>query len=130
MTSSKVFPTGNDRGQTVYAQAIFYNANEQKSPSGVPGTTQPNVGWDTLNWLPPVAAPEWGAEPSVAEKKWPWEIFSAARNVPGMRVHLNWQAKLMPVTRSRLSEARTKVPISMLRNVEFAVRYFEDLSSH
>jgi Putative Flp pilus-assembly TadE/G-like len=128
--SPKVYPTGNDRGITTFAQAILYNGNEQKPPTGNPGATQANVGWDTLNWAPPVAAPEWGSQPRVAEKKWPWEIFSAARNVPGMRVSLNWQAKLMPVTRTRLAESRTKVPISMLRNVEFSVRYFEDLGHH
>lgn len=128
--SPQVFRSGGERGMTTFAQAVLYNANDQVPPSGSAGQTQPNVGWDTLNWTPTVAAPEWGSKPSVAEKKWPWEVFSAARDVAGMRVKLNWQAKLMPVTRSRLKESRTKVPISMLRNIEFAVRYFDDLSHH
>lgn len=130
--SPRVFPSGNQRGITTFAQSLFYNANEQRpvSTGGKPGSTQPNVGWDTLNWAPPVAAPEWASKPTVAEKQWPWEIFKAARKVPGTQVRLNWQAKLMPVTRGPLAKSRLKVPVKMLRNVEFAVRYFNDLGSH
>lgn len=92
--------------QIVYSQSMVYNANEQ-IPSG-PGSTQPRIGWDTLNWAPPVNVPEYGSKPTERSSLWPpWAIFQKkpASNTP--KIKLNWQAKLVPVTRSRLTDALT-----------------------
>ena len=92
-----------------FAQAIFYNANGRtEAPEDKAGDRQPDTGWDTLNWEPPVAAPEWGADPSGDGGRWePWKVFTGGiRSTRGTRVKLNWQAKLVPVTRERLSQAR------------------------
>ena len=75
--SPRVFPLATDDGMTTFAQAIFYNANEQKpDPIGTKSKTQAKVAWDTLNWDPATPAPEWGALPThVSANKWPWELF-------------------------------------------------------
>jgi hypothetical protein len=91
VASPAVFGRPNGDGVVACAEAIFYNANSQNPGSGPP-TFQPEVGWDTLNWQPPVTssgAYEW--------KEGPEETDLCPR------ILLNWQAKLTPVT--RLDEA-------------------------
>jgi hypothetical protein len=54
----------------------------------------------------PVNAPEWGTDPRPGSKAGLWKIVTG--DVPanrGARVKLNWQAKLMPITESRLLKA-------------------------
>ena len=90
--------------QAVYAQAMFYNANPQQP--GNSGPTQPRVGWDTLNWNPPVSVPEYGTVPTERGSMWPpWAIFEKKSQSNTPAIKLNWQAKLVPVTRRRLSQA-------------------------
>ena len=104
--SPVIYPGATKHGMTTFAQAIFYNANEQK-PAKIDAKekTQAKLGWDTLNWDPASSPPEWGAKESNSAAKWPWEIFTADVKTSTARVKLNWQAKLMPVTQTRLVEA-------------------------
>ena len=61
--SPKLYKRGPSDSITTFAQAIFYNANEQRpEPIGSKSQRQPVLGWDTLNWDPTTPAPEWGAE--------------------------------------------------------------------
>ncbi len=97
---------GASHEQVVYAQAMYYNANPQEP--GNRGSIQPNVGWDTLNWTPPVNVPEYGTVPTERGSMWPpWAMFQRTThsNTPGIK--LNWQAKLVPVTRRRLAQSAT-----------------------
>ena len=48
-------------GTVACAEALVYNANDRDL--GSDATVQPNTGWDTLNWEPPVQAAEWGIRP-------------------------------------------------------------------
>lgn len=99
--SSTVFPAPQQNGITTVGLGILYNASPQSSPSG--GQTQPLLGWDTLNWDTGAASlPEWGAPASQSATRWPWELFDAVDSES--LVKLNWQAKLMPVTKSRLEQ--------------------------
>ena len=92
---------------TTFAQAIYYNSNEQKpGEKGKNGTTQAKLGWDTLNWDPTTTVPEWGNELTKSSAKWPWELFTSSDAwVGNAKAKLNWQAKLMPVRQSRLKPA-------------------------
>ncbi len=87
--SERVYGKPNGDGIVACAQAILYNANSQNPGGG--GTFQPEVGWDTLNWEPPVSSS--GA----------YEFKQAETANDSPRIRLNWQAKLVPV--SRLGEA-------------------------
>lgn len=89
--ASSYFPATNTEGTLAFAQSILYNANEQKRVPGRQQHTkfQPVVGWDTLNWDRPKQA--------VVE----WPEFTSRGPAPNIR--LNWQSKLVPV--SRLPEA-------------------------
>jgi hypothetical protein len=82
------YPAVNRDGYTTFAQALVYNANAQ-AEDPQPGEFQPEVGWDTLNWASPAAdsnALEYGHD----------------RDDTGCpKIRLNWQAKLVPVTRLR-----------------------------
>ncbi len=102
--SQVIYPKSNRLGITGFAQAIFYNANPQKAAQGF-GEHQAEVGWDTLNWDPETRTPEWGGQPSKSGEKWPWEIFAGAPALGSAKVKLNWQAKLMPITKTRFREA-------------------------
>ncbi|MCC9608586.1 pilus assembly protein TadG-related protein [Blastopirellula sp. JC732] len=105
--SANVFANSHPGGTFAYAQGMVYNANEQVEPPTSPGSTQPNVGWDTLNWESPVRAPEQGSGNARTGAVWPWEFFSGnAINSNEARVQLNWQAKLVPVTETRIGDAR------------------------
>jgi len=68
-----IFPVASEHGMTTFAQAIYYNSNEQKpGEKGKNGTTQAKLGWDTLNWDPTTTVPEWGNELTKSSAKWPW----------------------------------------------------------
>lgn len=131
-----VYPAASEKGITTYAQAIFYNGNAQRVASG--GEQQPKVGWDTLNWEPTSDIPEWAATPTKTNAKWPWEVFSSGDHQ--VKVKLNWQPKLMPVTLSRLkqasegltSEGLTSKGLTgeMAENIEHAIDYFDDRGTH
>jgi hypothetical protein len=89
------------------AEAMFYNANG-RSPGGN-SNTQPNTGWDTLNWTAPVAAPEWsGIDPLYQGGV--DDLFSGSLAAPAAsRVTLNWQARLVPIDAIRQADAEEAV---------------------
>lgn len=87
--SVAVFETPNSGGMVACAQAMIYNANRQNPGGG--GAFQPEVAWDTFNWEPPVSSS--GA----------YEYKEADESDTCPRYLVNWQAKLVPV--SRLDEA-------------------------
>lgn len=132
--SPVIYPLATDNGITTFAQAIYYNSNEQKPLAiGAKSKTQAKVGWDTLNWDPTSATPEWGAEPFKSSAKWPWEIFDSNTTFVGTaRVRLNWQAKLMPVTESRFNQAAkaSLVNPKMTANMIKARVFFKQLVTH
>jgi TolA-binding protein len=102
-----IFPVASRFGMTTFAQALYYNSNEQTpGAEDTNGKTQAKLGWDTLNWAPDTTVPEWGNELTVSKSKWPWELFTSSTDWTGnAKVKLNWQAKLMPVRKSRLKPA-------------------------
>jgi hypothetical protein len=132
--SPVIYPLATDNGITTFAQAIYYNSNEQKpEPIGSKSKAQAKLGWDTLNWDPKSAAPEWGAEPFQSSAKWPWEIFDSSTTFLGAaRVRLNWQAKLMPVTESRFDQAAkaSLVNPKMTENMIKARLFFKQMVTH
>ena len=92
MTSGRIFRQPNPDGLTAYAQAMVYNANPQRDSS--PNGFQPQIGWDTLNWENAVREFP-GLRPND-------DSYPVPDNVAEPRVRINWQAKLVPV--SRLNE--------------------------
>jgi hypothetical protein len=91
LTSAAIFRRTNPDGLTAFAQAMVYNGNPQ-SPGG-PADLQPQVGWDTLNWANRVK--EFPGDR-------PGDDSYPVPSVERPRIKLNWQAKLVPV--SRLNE--------------------------
>ncbi len=137
--SPVIYPIASKNGMTTFAQAIYYNGNtQQQAPTDNPNvksTIQPKVGWDTLNWDPIASPPEWGAPASVsATAKWPWDIFSQDAAFLGKAgAKLNWQAKLMPVTKSRLTPAIPAAVIEsreMGENVGWSLLFFDKMITH
>jgi TolA-binding protein len=135
--SKVLFPVANKHGMTTFAQALYYNSNEQKPGTlGKPGKTQANLGWDTLNWDPKTTVPEWGTELTKSKAKWPWDLFTSSTDWQGnARVKLNWQAKLMPVTHSRLLPATAAATIEstdMAQNIKWVLpsQVFEKMVTH
>ena len=135
-----IYPLATEDGITTFAQAIYYNGNEQK-PEPVVSTTnsttnskaQAKIGWDTLNWNPASTTPEWGAEPFESSAKWPWDLFKSETTFVGTaQVRLNWQAKLMPVTESRFGEAATASLVNpkMGFNLTKARLFFKQMVTH
>jgi hypothetical protein len=95
ITSSALFNQANPDGIFAYAQALTYNANPQvPSP---PGDYQPRIGWDTLNWNS-------GSQDGPATAV---EYFYPSDEEPSAPplIHLNWQAKLVPVRGRMLAGA-------------------------
>ena len=73
---ARALPERSKYGTTTFAQAVFYNANEQKPDAkGAVTPTQAKVGWDTLNWDPSTSVPEWGNKIANSDAKWPWADF-------------------------------------------------------
>jgi hypothetical protein len=135
--SKVLFPVANKHGMTTFAQALYYNSNEQKpAPLGKPGKTQAILGWDTLNWDPATTVPEWGTELTKSGAKWPWDLFTSSTDWQGnAKVKLNWQAKLMPVTHSRLLPATAAAAIEstdMAQNIKWVLPppVFETMVTH
>ena len=87
----------NPAGRVAYAQALVYNANSQR-PNAGPPLYQPEVGWDTLNWQPPVM------------ESFAYEFPAGENGTPGCpQILVNWQGKLVPVT-SRLDDSPGVLP--------------------
>jgi hypothetical protein len=138
----QVFSASGDGGRVCQAQAMVYNANGRRVDAVEAEGPQPDTGWDTLNWNPPVAAPEWGSPtndggPGSTFSGWPRfpiDVFLGGQPAAdAAKVHLNWQAKLVPLTGSRCAEAvkSDTVPAglqSSLENVEAA--QFDALIHH
>jgi hypothetical protein len=105
------FPNPNRKGLPAVAESLAYNANGRRvaGPTNLPGERQPDTGWDTLNWVPPVAAPEWGAkETKRGDMGRALSLFTAGTKLradAASRVRLNWQAKLSPIGPDRLKAA-------------------------
>jgi len=130
-----VFPVATRSGMTTFAQAIYYNSNEQKpATEGKTGKTQQKLGWDTLNWDPSTTVPEWGTKLTTSSARWPWDLFKSSSVWRGnAKVKLNWQAKLMPVTKSRLTPATASAAVEsleMAENVGLSVLSFDQLMTH
>lgn len=85
--STKYFQSPHAEGQVAIAQSLLYNANPQLGRTSE--TRQPHVGFDTLNWVGNV--PEFPTESSQTPQ-----------------IQLNWQAKLVPVTRTQESSLRNQ----------------------
>lgn len=106
------FPNPNKKGVMALAESMVYNANGRRvtGPTNLPGPRQPDTGWDTLNWTPPVVAPEWGGaqESDPGDMDRAISLFSTGAKQQGgsaSRVQLNWQSKLSPVGEKRLRAA-------------------------
>lgn len=137
--SPVIYPVATKNGLTTFAQAIFYNSNKQE-----PGrydanlSFQAKLGWDTLNWDPDANVLEWagGANMSDPNKaKWPWDVFkSDAEFGKSARVKLNWQAKLMPVTKRRFEQAiPAALPaggVEMFQNMTVAWPLIDSMVTH
>jgi hypothetical protein len=113
---------------------VYYNANEQ-TPDKLDSKskTQAKIGWDTLNWDPAFATPEWGNTPVTSAAKWPWDLFDKDVTFnASSHVKLNWQAKLMPVTSGRFNEAaKGSLLNSKIRsNIIKAVLFFDRMVTH
>lgn len=107
-----IFKNPAKRGTFAVAQAMFYNANG-RAANPANGRYQPKTGWDTLNWAPPFRAPEWGDhQPATGGGGFPRFFISGKNATAGSRVKLNWQAKLVPVTSSRLRDAEQSSKLS------------------
>jgi TolA-binding protein len=135
--SPVIYPVATRNGMTTFAQAIFYNSNEQQPLArGAKSSTQAKLGWDTLNWDPAATVPEWGAPAATSNTaKWPWDVFKSDRELARRAaVRLNWQAKLMPVTKNRLQQAiPAALPAGetkMSRDLTIALPLFEEMVTH
>lgn len=131
-----IFPVASRSGMTTFAQSIYYNSNPQEPAPKEKSLVQPKVGWDTLNWAPDSSPPEWGAPATVAkDQKWPWELFTDESAFVGKsRAKLNWQAMLMPVTKSRFDQAvlasATALEPEMTLNLKAASVVFDNMVTH
>jgi hypothetical protein len=139
--SPVIFPIASKRdGITTFAQAIFYNSNKQEpGRRGVSFSHQAKLGWDTLNWDPNSNVSEWGAPANevanASKAKWPWDVFKSDAELGAhARVKLNWQAKLMPVTSRRFTQAfPAALPegeTEMFDDLKFVVPLFESMVTH
>lgn len=131
--ASTMFKNAHPHSRVAHAQAMLYNANEQAASAAEIGQVQANVGWDTLNWQPPVQAFEHEGGESRTNAVWPWELFTGeAVASERTRVKLNWQAKLVPVTATRISEARndTEVPRPVRDVLDKTEKNFGELITH
>ncbi len=127
LLATRVLRNGQQDGLTAFAQSIVYNANRQSS-SGGPSSQQPQVGWDTLNWINDgTNVPEWGTEAIVQSMTWPWELLDGLENAP--KVKLNWQPKLMPVTATRLELAAEKMGAETQQAMELSSEH-QELVNH
>lgn len=96
-----IYRSENDDGIMAFAQGMVYNANAQMPSAGL-GPAQADVGWDTLNWRSRV--PEIDSAETIGEyKKGNWDRWSfgtvAKNHFVRPEIRLNWQAKLVPVSK-------------------------------
>ncbi len=92
-----LFKPNNAEPRRAFATAMVYNANG-RDITPAPTAAQPNTGWDTLNWAPPVRAPEWGDhKPSQRSDLEPWQLVKSRQLQDHNRVRINWQVKLVPI---------------------------------
>ncbi|NND98970.1 MAG: hypothetical protein HKN47_16760 [Pirellulaceae bacterium] len=120
----KIFEHSNNDDRFAIASALVYNANG-RDVGNSPDEAQPNTGWDTLNWQPPVQAREWGNhKPSQRSDLEIWDIFTSRKPQQRNRVRVNWQVKLVPLTEKRMGEVADEEP-----ELEEAVERF-DLFNH
>jgi hypothetical protein len=129
--SPSVFGTSKYQ-QFCLAQAIFYNANLKNNRGG--DTTQPLLGWDTLNWEPGQDIPDYGREPRTANGGLGdfINVFVGKDFADPPRVKLNWQSKLVPVTKTRLSDAlrSNRLDGDFREPMEKASRSLSKLNTH
>lgn len=111
-----LFRKPNSRGLAAYAMAMVYNANHPHT--GVQaGDLQPEAGWDTLNWEPPMSSSHAYEYPLLpgnsGQYRYPVDPDGPHHRRESQaqrpRIRLNWQAKLMPAS-SYLSEAVPATP--------------------
>ena len=92
--------------QAAVAGGLLYNANGNRVSASASAATQPDTGWDTLNWQPPVKAPEWGSGTPTIRVGDALAVFTSSKPTgPKAAVRLNWQGKLVPVDRGLLERA-------------------------
>lgn len=103
----------NKDGIVAYAQAMIYNANLYSKSQ--PSNLQPQLGWDTLNWKP-FSDTDNATQNSAFELTDPPSKFkdlTSGNTPPRPQVQVNWQVKLVPVTRLRqddLGPSLTNLP--------------------
>ena len=96
---SPIFFTHHLSGErSTTANSMLYNANgrgvAKSKTNGSPSLneTQPNTGWDTLNWKLPVHAKSWGAVPNVDDSNFPKPHGA----VDQTETLIQWNSKLTP----------------------------------
>lgn len=110
--------SGQKRGNIAFAQAMYYNASGRAAHKilgnliSKDDATQPDTAWDTLQWMPEnpriqptLTAPEWwNAKPSKGPNSWTIldVLNSTSPTLDTAKIHLNWQAMLVPVSKRRL----------------------------
>ncbi|MDR0705585.1 MAG: Tad domain-containing protein [Planctomycetaceae bacterium] len=107
-----LFKQPNKNDDTVIAQVIVYPAggrdmDDNKNEQPNTNDEQPNTGWDTLQWKmsPNIIAPEWWAQASPRGNRIDlFKLFTGTKidSESKAAVKLNWQAKLTPITATRL----------------------------
>ena len=93
------FRQENPQGFMAFSQSMIYNANPQQEPASPNGggQPQPEVGWDTLNFLKGGPVVEFPTDTSYGS-------HPVAK--------LNWQAKLTPVTGEKMLSAAVPLGIA------------------
>jgi hypothetical protein len=96
------FRQENPHGYVCYSQAMIYNANPQQEPadSGGDGAKQADVGWDTLNWDHTLSGSN------------PIEYVTDDDYQYPPRIKPNWQAKLTPLTATKMAKTITTAALS------------------
>jgi len=131
-----LFSNPNREGYLAFSQAMIYNANGRGlAASSNDNLFQPNTGWDTLNWKPPVRAPEWmHSNANFGDKKPAADIFTGKFDARGKssEVRINWQAKLVPVTPQRLEGLMDsdEIPPRLSKFVKETIKSTPNFISH
>jgi hypothetical protein len=95
-----VYGQAHPNGRLTYAQAMIYNGNRQRRPpyridlrcKRIDPEHQADVGWNTLNWL---------VESDDDRVR---ELRGGECGATYPKIRVNWQAKLVPATGTRLRE--------------------------
>ncbi|MDA1018111.1 MAG: hypothetical protein O3A00_27100 [Planctomycetota bacterium] len=112
-----IFGQAHPEGTFAYAQAMVYNANDQTRSNQrinlrckrIVPVRQANVGWDTLNWYPGGGGREGcrsktTGNGSARNNVRPFELVGIGIPHQYPRIHVNWQAKLVPGSQYRLQQ--------------------------